>query len=410
MRAHSLSLVCLIVRLGLGAPCAGAQVRPGIEVLLTDSARLVVGKRLALLTNQTGVDRAGRRDIDLLRSIPGARLVLILGPEHGIRGTEDRPGLADGVDSATGLPIYSMYGGTPLSAIGALDSVDVVLVDLQDVGARYYSYPATTVVLMAEAARRGKPVVVLDRPNPVAGLLVQGNVATFERVTRVTDFLPVAIRHGMTLGELSLLANDALGIQARLTVVPAVGWRRSMYYDDTGMLWVRPSLNMPDMNSALLYAGTCLFEATNLSVGRGTLVPFQVIAAPWLDTASVLQAWRAAARTGDRLTGIEAVSDTVTPRAPSDGKYDGVKLRAIRLRVTDRGRYDPTRAAVVLLAALRAAQPDSLRFAAERFDRLAGGPDLRRAIQSGVSPATIFQGWDSTLARFREARLKYLLY
>src|SRR5439155_264126 len=197
-------------------------------VLLSDSIGLVAGKRVALLTNQTGVNRLGQRDIDLVRGTPGVRLLVILSPEHGLRGTEDRPGLADAVDSASGLPIYSLYGGTPLQAIAALDSVDVILADLQDVGARYYSYPTTTVLVIQEAARRGKQVVVLDRPNPIGGVATQGNMATaVHAIERVSDFLPVPMRHGMTIGELARYANDVLGIHARLTVVPALGSRRA---------------------------------------------------------------------------------------------------------------------------------------------------------------------------------------
>src|SRR6266496_2363793 len=229
MRAHSLSLLAVVgcaVALPAAAP---GQVRPGIEVLLSDSIGLVLGKRVALLTNQTGVDRLGRRDIDLLRGTAGVRMVVIVSPEHGLRGLDDRPGLPD-------------------------------------VGARYYSYPPTAVVLMVEAARRGKPVVVLDRPNPIGGVAVQGSVAPARAVERVGYFLPIPMRHGMTMGELARFANDALGIHARLTVVPAVGWRRGMYYDDTGLPWVRPSPNLPTLESTIHYPGTCLFEGTNLSV------------------------------------------------------------------------------------------------------------------------------------------------
>jgi uncharacterized protein YbbC (DUF1343 family) len=336
---------------------------------------------------------------------------VILSPEHGLRGTEDRPGLPDAVDSASGLPIYSLYGGTPLSAIAALDSVDVVLVDLQDIGARYYSYPTTAVLLLQEASRRGKPVVVLDRPNPVGGVAVQGNVAATARaVERIGDFLPIPMRHGMTIGELARLANDAFGIHARLTVVPAAGWRRAMYYDDTGLPWVRPSPNMPDLESALHYPGTCLFEGTNLSVGRGTPLAFKVIGAPWLDTGAVLPRLRGAGRWAQEgLNGVEVSGVVFTPRTPTDGKYDGVEVRGIRLRVTDRRHYDPTRAAVLILTAIEATHRDSLRLDA-RFDRLAEGTELRRAILSGRAADAVWRGWEPGLARFRRLRAKYLLY
>jgi len=403
MRPHSLSWLVVIACAARPGADAVAQVRPGIEVLLSDSIGVVTGKRVALLTNHTGVDRLGRRDVDLLRGVPGVRLIAILSPEHGLRGIEDRPGLADAVDSASGLPIYSLYGGTPLQAIAALDSVDVILADLQDVGARYYSYPTTTVLVIQEAARRGKQVVVLDRPNPIGGVATQGNMATaVHAIERVSDFLPVPMRHGMTIGELARYANDVLGIHARLTVVPALGWRRAMFYDDTGLPWVRPSPNLPVLESAIHYPGTCLFEATNLSVGRGTTLAFQVIGAPWLDTGAVLPRLRGGGRWAQEgLNGVEVYGVVFTPHTPTDGKYDGVELRGIRLRVTDRRRYDPTRAATLVLAAIHAAQPDSLRFDAGCFDRLAQGSELRRAILADRTADAIWRSWDGALAQFR---------
>jgi len=394
------------------AGAAGAQVRPGIDVVLADSAHLIAHQRLGLLTNQTGVDAAGRRDVDVLIA-GGYRVTALLSPEHGFRGLEDRPGLPDGVDSASGLPIYSLYGGTPLSRLAALDSLDAVLIDLQDIGARYYTYPASATQLMREAARRGKPVIVLDRPDPVGGDVVQGNVRA-----RVADpdsafvgFLPIPMRHGMTLGELLRLANDRLRLHAALTVVPAAGWRRAFYFDATGLPWIKPSPNMPELESAIHYAGTCLFEGTNLSVGRGTAFAFEIVGAPWLDTAAVLERLRERGRgKGEGLAGVEIRGVTFTPRAPTDGKYDGVALRGIRLRVTDRRRYDPTKTAVALLAALRAVHRDSLRFNERSFDRLAAGPDLRRALVAGRSPAVIWRSWAGALARFRAMRGRYLLY
>jgi len=408
MRLHCLFVLGWLA----GTASATAQVRPGIDVLLSDSAHLIAGRRLGLLTNQTGVDASGRRDVDVLL-VGGHRLAALFSPEHGFRGLEDRPGLPDAVDSASGLPIYSLYGGAPRSRVAALDSLDAVLIDLQDIGARYYTYPASATQLMREAARRGKPVIVLDRPNPVGGDVMQGNVRT-----RVGDpdsafvgFLPIPMRHGMTLGELLRLANDRLRLHAALTVVPAAGWRRSMYFDATGLPWVKPSPNMPDLESATHYPGTCLFEGTNLSVGRGTALAFQVVGAPWLDTTPVLGRLRERGKgKGEALAGVEILGVTFTPRAPTDGKYDGVELRGIRLRVTDRARYDPTKTAVALLAAIRAAQRDSLRFNERSFDRLAAGSELRRALVAGRAPAAIWRGWEAALARFRRSRAAYLLY
>jgi uncharacterized protein YbbC (DUF1343 family) len=236
MRAHVLIWMVLGLGCSGGIPASGsAQVRPGIEVLLSDSAHLIAGKRLGLLTNQTGVDRQGRRDADLLRTTHDARLTVLFSPEHGIRGIEDRPNLPDATDSATGLPIYSLYRGSRTAPRAALDSVDLVLIDLQDIGARYYTYIATTALLMRDAARAGKRVIILDRPKPVGGREVQGNVRPHvaDPDSAFVGFMPVAMRHGMTLGELARMANDELRIGVDLTVVPVAGWKRALLFDQT---------------------------------------------------------------------------------------------------------------------------------------------------------------------------------
>ena len=402
MRAHGLWLLSVLTCGGQAAP----PVRPGIEVLLSDSLQLVRGKRLGLLTNQTGVDAAGRRDVDRLLA-DGLRLVALFSPEHGFRGAEDRPGLPDAVDSATQLPIYSLFGGSRTAAAQALDSVDVLLVDLQDIGARFYTYPATATMLLREAAARRTRVVVLDRPDPVGGELVQGNVrpAIGDPVKDFVGFLPVPMRHGMTLGELLRLSNDALGLHADLTVVPAAGWNRGVSYDSTGLPWIKPSPNMPSLESAFHYPGTCLFEGTNLSVGRGTDEAFQVVGAPWIDSRRLLAALPAAA-----LAGVTVTAYDFTPQAPSDGKYDHQLLHGVRLRVTDRAHYDPTRLAVALLVALHAVHPDSFRIRGTWFDVLAAGPELRLAIDSGRTAPDIWDRWSVALAQFQQRRAKYLLY
>jgi len=410
MRAHRLVWIVLGIGCSSGtrvpSPIA-AQVRPGIEVLLSDSAHLIAGKRVGLLSNNTGVDHMGRRDVDLLRTAHGARLTVLFSPEHGFRGTEDRSGLPDGRDSATGLPIYSLYGGSRTAARAAVDSVDVLLIDLQDIGARYYTYIATTVQLMRDATRAGKRVIVLDRPDPVGGIAVQGNVRAKvgDPDSAFSGFMPVAMRYGMTLGELARMANDVMGIGADLVVVPALGWNRAMFYDQTGLPWVKPSPNMPDLESGLLYPGICLFEGTNVSVGRGTATAFQVVGAPWLDPAAVVERMRA-----NPLPGIEITPTTFTPVGPTDGKNDGIVLRGLQFRVRDREHYDPTKLAVALLAAIHAVHPVEFQFRFQSFDRLAAGPDLRAALEAGRPVQEIWDAWSSDLARFRETRAKYLIY
>lgn len=374
---------------------------------MTDSLRLIAGKRLGLLTNNTGIDRLGHRDVDLLRTTRDARLTVLFSPEHGFLGREDRMGLPDSRDSATGLPIYSLYGGSRSAARAALDSVDVVLIDLQDIGARYYTYPATLTQLMRDATRAGKRVIVLDRPDPIGGLLVQGNVRPHaaDPDSAFVGFLAVAMRHGMTLGELARMANEVLSIGADLSVVPAAGWTRALAYDQTGLPWVKPSPNMPDLESAFHYPGICLFEGTNLSVGRGTAMAFQVVGAPWLDPTAVLARLRA-----DSVPGVEIVATAFTPVGPTDGKYPGVALRGLKFRVLDRAAYDPTKLAVALLVAIRAAHPGEFQFRDDSFDRLAAGPELRGAVVAGRSAREIQRSWEQALAAFREARRKYLIY
>jgi len=284
-----------------------------------------------------------------------------------------------------------------------LEGVDVLVVDLQDVGARYYTYLWTTVEVMRAAARAGIPVVVLDRPNPIGGA-VQGNVLDTAYRSSV-GLLGMPMRHGLTLGELARLARHDLRLGVDLTVVPVSGWRREQLFDQTGLPFIAPSPNLRTFESLLHYPGLCLFEGTALSVGRGSDAPFEQIGAPWLDTAAVLARVRAA-----RLPGVELRGVTFTPAAPGDGKFAGTPVAGLRLRVTDRTRYDPTVTAVALLAAIQAVHPDRIGFNPRQFDRLAGGDALRRVLVEGSATADITADWAARQAEFRLRRRPFLLY
>ena len=384
------------------APAPGG-VRPGIDVLLTDSVALVRDRRVGLVTNQAGVDAQGVSDVVRLQAA-GVKLVALFSPEHGFRGAAD-PGatVASTIDSATGLPIYSLYGRTTAPTDSMLDGIDLLLVDLQDAGARYYTYLFTTVEVMRAAARRGVRVVVLDRPDPI-GALVQGNVLDSAYRTPV-GMLAVPMRYGLTLGELARLARQDLGLTTDLAVVPVAGWRRADPLDATGLPFVPPSPNLRSLESLYHYPGTCLFEGTNLSVGRGSDAPFEQVGAPWLDTTAVLSRVRSAELTGVRFTGVR-----FTPSRPGDGKYADTALVGVRLTVTDRAAYDPTATAVHLLAAIRAVHGQQFAWIPRHFDRLAGGPALREQIEAGVDPSAIVRGWTPMLERFRERRKVVLLY
>lgn len=397
---------------------AQPTVRPGLEVLLSDSLHLVRGKRVGLVTHQAGVDHLGRRGVDVLRAAR-VEVVALFNPEHGFPGTAD-PGaaVASSFDSATGLPIYSLYGQTYRPTEPMLRGVEVLLVDLQDAGARYFTYLYTTVEVMRSAAQFGIPVVVLDRPNPIGGL-VQGNVLDTTVARTAVGFLEIPMRHGMTLGELALLAKHDLGLSTDLRVVPVSGWRRSMYFDETGLPFIPPSPNLRSLAALINYPGLCLFEGTNLSVGRGSTRPFEQLGVPGGAPAAVWSELQRAA-----LPGVRFERDSFTPVRPGDGKYADTLLSAIRLVVTDRQRYDPTLTAAALLQgfgnlpihfcpdcapadSLAMAEQFVLSFLPAHFNRLAGD---RQALTWAETGATLSADWAAQRARFLARRRPYLLY
>ena len=376
---------------------------PGIDVLLRDSVHLVRDKGVGLVTNQGGVDAAGTGDVERLLAAR-VRLVALFSPEHGFRGTA-APGeaIASTRDSATGLPIYSLYGSQRAPADSMLRGIDLLLVDLPDVGARTYTYLSTTIEVMRAAARTGRPVVILDRPNPIGGA-VQGSVLEPEFRSFVGP-LAMPMRHGLTLGELARLANQELALNATLHIVPSAGWNRALTIRETGLPFVPPSPNLKDPESLFHYPGTVLFEGTALSVGRGSDAPFRQIGAPWLDPGAVISL-----AAGFGLDGVRLEPARFTPVEPGDGKYPGVSLAAIRLVMTDPARYDPLYTAVSLLVAVQAVHPDRIGFRPSGFDRLAGSSGLRLAVEQGKDPREIVASWREGLAAWLRFREPFLMY
>ncbi len=411
-----------------GAP-ESPTVRLGVDVLLRDSLALLRGRRVGLITNHTGLSwtppaegrgapEDGVSTIDRLASHPEIELVALFSPEHGIRGrAEAGERVASERDPATGLPIHSLYGETRRPTPAMLRDVDALVFDIQDIGTRYYTYVWTMALAMEAAGGAGLPFVVLDRPNPIGGRLVQGNVLEPAFATFV-GLYPVPMRHGLTTGELARMLVGEFGIDVDLHVVPMEGWRRDTWYDDTGLPFIPPSPNMPSLASATHYPGTCLFEGTNLSVGRGTARAFQQIGAPWLAADTVVDRLNALVRTpgagtGDGpagLVGVRFEAVEFTPDSPGDGKFGGEPVRGIRFVATDRQRYDPTRAAVAALVEIQRLHADRLEWRVAHFDRLAGTDALRRAIVEGVSLRGAVEGWAAQAARFDTARGPYLLY
>ncbi len=383
---------------------AGVDVRSGLEVLLADSLALVVDRQVGLVTNHTGIDRDGVSSIDRLFAHPDVDLVALFSPEHGIRGEEEAGiQIASGLDSFTRLPIHSLYGDTRKPTPQMLVGVEVLVFDIQDIGSRYYTYVSTMALAMEAAGEAGIPFVVLDRPNPIGGIAVQGSVLDTAYATFVGRY-PIPMRHGMTPGELARMMVGEFGVSVDLTVVPAAGWTRAQSFGETGLPWVAPSPNMPSVTSALHYPGTCLFEGTNLSVGRGTPAAFQQIGAPWIDGPAL------ASRLEElELPGVRFEPVTFTPLDPGDGKFDATAVHGVRLVAVD-SSYDPTLTAIALLVETRRVSAERWTWHEPHFDRLAGTGTLRAGIEEGAETSTLTADWGLALDGFRLLRAPYLLY
>ena len=419
MAARSL-LALALVAAGACAPSAGASqaggttpagaartdpvVRPGIETFLADVPQRLRGKRVALLTNQTAVDREGRTDIDLIAAHPQLKLVALLAAEHGIRGTV-APGefIGDTVDARTGVPIYSLYktedrGPSP----EMLKDVDVIVYDLQEVGGRTWTYVSSMALSMQAAKRKGIPFVVLDRPNPIGGEIVEGALLD-PKFKSFVGMYPIPARHGMTVGELAKLFNEKHGIGCDLIVARVANWRRSQWQDETGLPWVNPSPNLRSLAALTSYPGSVYFEGTTLTEGRGgSPRPFEEIGAPWLDAPGV-----AAAMNARGLPGVRFDTSTFTMQ-PKAAKHPGKTIRAIRFVVTDRQAYRPVRTSLLLIDEIRRRHPKDFAWTAT-IDRLTGSDRVRRAIEEGWLPR-LLEEWDREAAEFRESRAPYLLY
>lgn len=389
--------------LAVAAQVAAAQVRPGIEVLVTDSIHLIKGKRVGLITNHSGRTRDGRSSIDLLFKTPGVQLTALFGPEHGLRGiAQAGEHVASSVDSATGVPVYSLYGETRVPRPQDLKDVDVLLYDIQDVGARVYTFE-WTMALSASAAASNVPFVVLDRPDPIRADRVDGNILNPKYASFVGQF-PVALRYGLTPGELIRFLTGEKLIQANPRVVPMQGYRRDMWYDQTGLQWVNPSPNIKSLDGALLYPGTVFFEGTNLSEGRGTDAPFQLVGAPWLDDAREIAAELNAAKLpGVRFEAAERVIEAGQKHAGS------TPVPMIFAKVTDRNAVKPVSVGLYLMRAIYARHKDKWQWRESHADRLAGTDAMRAAIEAGTVDVLV-KAWDAEAKQFTARSRKYWLY
>ena len=399
---------------------AEERVKPGITILLGDSMELVRGKRIGLLTNQTGVNEHGESDIDVLTGDRARKanvsLTKLFSPEHGIRGTEDHEGIASGIDAKTRLPIISLYtqgtSGVPDTSMAGLDAI---VVDLQDIGTRTWTYVGAMLYSMRTAQRTGKMIIVLDRPNPLSGYFVEGPLLD-SMLANPNDPAPgkpgqayalyqVPLRHGMTMGEMALMFNDVLNIKANLKVVPMRNWKRELWFDRTGLPWVKPSPNLPTLQSAMLYPGLVAFEGSNLSVGRGTPNAFQIVGAPWLKADEVIKMLK------DReMHGVRFIREDFTPQNAGDNKYNGQKIPGIRILVTNRNSMQPSRVGAALLWAINKTSPTDLKINNRTFDLRFGSPADREALMRGEDPDAVIDREYRPAFEFRERTRRYLLY
>jgi uncharacterized protein YbbC (DUF1343 family) len=373
-------------------------VMTGLDVLRAQGFASLQGKRVALITNHTGRARDGAAAIDLLHDAKNVKLVALFGPEHGIRGVLDAAVPAE-TDAKTGLPIYSLYGDTRRPTAQMLEGIDALVIDLQDIGARFYTYVTTMAYAMEEAAKRKVPVIVLDRPNPIDGFQIEGPTLDKAQLSFI-GYFPMPIRHGMTLGELARLFNAENHIGADLTVVALKNWRREDWFDDTGLPWINPSPNMRNLVQATLYPGIGAIEGTNLSVGRGTDTPFEQIGAPWVDGVKLADLLNARNLPGIRFYPVRF--------EPASSKFAGEECQGVFMIVTDRVALRPVRLGLELAAALHKLYGS--KFELEATERLLGSKENIARIRAGDDPASIAAAWSAAEGRWRLMRSQYLLY
>ena len=379
----------------------------GNERLLDTAFPLIAGKRLGLITNPSGVDSCLRTTADRLHQIQGVELVRLFGPEHGIRGDA-----ADGVpvdavrDRQTGVLAHSLYGGQRQPDAAMLQNLDALIFDIQDVGVRFYTYLYTMSLSMAACARCDLPFIVLDRPNPIGGSAVEGNVLD-PAFASFVGLYPIPIRYGMSVGELARLFNEEFSLGAELHVVPMQSWSRSSYWEKTGLSWLPPSPNMPTVDTAVVYPGMCYFEGTNISEGRGTTKPFEQVGAPFIE----------AARLADQLNTLELPGVLFRPVyfQPSAGKYAGATCQGFQVHVIDRQVFQPVRTGLEALAAIKRLWPQEFSWhippgGIHNFDRLAGTDQMRLALDAGTPVGELMASWEPELQKFANLRKNYLLY
>ncbi len=388
------------------------NVRVGLD-RIDDYRHLFINKRVGIITNHTGYDSRDMYIADIFAALPGVQVNALFGPEHGIRGKEAAGRVIhDTVDTQKEIPVYSLYGKIRKPTPEMLREIDVLVFDIQDIGSRFYTYIYTMALAMEAAAENNLPFVVLDRPNPINGTAVEGNILDTTFATFV-GLYPIPVRHGMTVGELADMINSEgwlkNQIRADLTVIPVTGWQRAMWYDQTGLKWRAPSPNMPDLIVASAYPGMCLFEGTNVSEGRGTYRPFLNIGAPWLNVKSFELINRIIDLPGIQFGPITFVPISIPAMSPNP-KYKNVELSGVSVIITDRYNYKSYITGIALVKYFHDANPDKFKWRERHFDRLCGTDSIRLFIQKGRTIRQIEDWLNNQEKKFKKFRMKYLRY
>ena len=390
-----------------------SELKLGADRLIEENISNLYGKKIGLIVNHTSLLSNGAHLVDTLFNINEIKIVSLFAPEHGIRGDADagKP-IADGFDPATGIKITSLYGNTKKPTKEMLDNIDILIYDIQDVGARYYTYISTLYYVIEAAAEYGKQIIILDRPNPIGGDKVEGPILdlSFRSFVGIAE---IPIQHGMTVGELALLFNDDIetkkNISAEIEIVKMLNWNRYKYFDDYFYEWISPSPNINKFETSMVYPGTCLIEGTNLSEGRGTLEPFLVIGAPFIESEKLIDELLK-----NSVVGVKCEPATFTPVSikgmSSSPKLQDVVCYGIRISITNRQEFNPVEFGVKLLSVIVKLYPDKIKFNNDFFDRLAGTDKIRKLLLEKTDPVSIMYYWQDDLQNFLNKRNKYLLY
>ncbi|HKN25470.1 MAG TPA: DUF1343 domain-containing protein [Candidatus Acidoferrum sp.] len=409
MMTLALALGCVLAA-GLSSEAAAAQkrnastrgrvgrVQPGLDVLEAEKFALLRGKRIGLITNHTGLDFQGKTTIELLANAPNVQLVALFSPEHGIAGHADEK-VSSSKDPSTGLPVFSLYGEHLRPTDEMLQGIDALVFDVQDAGVRFYTYTTTMGYCMEEAAKRGIPFYVLDRPNPINGEIVEGPMLDPDK-TGFVAYFPLPVRYALTIGELAQLFNKEKNINCDLHVIPMKNWHRNYFFESTGIRWIPPSPNLRTLKGAILYPGLEILQNAGVSVGRGTEAPFEEFGAPWMNGEEVAEVLN-----GRNLAGVRFVNQ---PYIPVSGLYAGQHCGGVGIRVTDRGAVRSIRVGLEIAELLQKKYPD--HFDVTKTIVLLGNDATVEQLKAGTPPEQIIASWAADLAAFDQMRRKYFLY